>query len=629
MLGNFPVNFALQNTPRIILNRKCKKIALVERYKLLAIKRLLRIFNRKEKLQFSKLLFAIITMVFLEIVGVASILPFMELVANPDAIEQSPVLTRVYELFDFEDQKQLLIATGLGIIALIGFTSAFSILTTWMQYKYSWKTAHNLGMRLLKAYLNKPYAYFLTKNTADLKACVIGEVSTLTGGVIIPVIEIISRSLVSIVIFLLLVLVDTQTALIMFGGLGGAYLVIYLARQNFLKKIGHHRISMNMLRFKTLSELLGGIKTVKAYNTQSFFYDRFNYASEEFCDVQPKYNLILAAPRYVLEFLAFGTILLITIVLYSSYGDIQKAIPRLSLYAVAGYRLLPALQRAFSAAAKVRHHLPVLDRLYDDLAASLQTEAQEKKEILPFDFKSNLKIDDLSFQYENTDEPVIKELNLTIEKGQTVAFVGSTGSGKSTLIDLIVGLLDPDRGSLKIDGRALSPENISAWQQMVAYVPQDVFLFDDTIARNIAIGEKEEEIDQVLLEKVVKLADIYDFIVQDLKKGFQSEVGENGVRLSGGQRQRLGLARALYRNPKVLVLDEATSALDSITEKGIIDSLISLPYDLTTIIIAHRLSSVRHADCIYIMGEGQIIAKGSYDDLMQSNNTFKTMVKFS
>lgn len=568
-------------------------------------------------------------MVFLEIAGVASILPFMELVSKPDAIAQSSWLTRAYEFFSFESRRQLMIAMGLGIVALIGLTSITSIVTAWMQYKYSWNTAHNLSMRLLHSYLEKPYAYFLKVNSSELQTYIIGEVSSMTNGVIIPFIEIISRSLVSVTIFALLLLVDTQIALIMFGSLGSAYLIIYLARQRFLKRIGQHRINMNMLRFKNLRELLGGIKTVKVYNEESFFYERFRYASYEFNNVQPKYNLILVSPRYILEFLAFGTILTVTVVLYSSYGNIQSAIPRLSLYAVAGYRLLPALQGAFAAAGKVKHNLPILDRLYDDLAISLTLEKDNQAPQPQISFQENIQIQNLLFRYENSDQDILKGLNLQIPKGETVAFVGATGSGKSTLIDIIVGLLQPTSGHIQIDDTYLTPGNAQAWQKNIAYVPQDVFLFDDTVARNIAIGQKEADIDEDRLAKAAKAADIHDFIKTELKDGFQSEIGENGVRLSGGQRQRLGLARALYRHPQVLVLDEATSALDSITEKGIIDALSSFSQNITTIIIAHRLSTVRHADCIYIMEEGKVVATGTYEDLMQSNDTFQKMVELS
>ena len=574
------------------------------------------------------LFIVILLMGFLELVGIASILPFMQLMAEPNAIEQNTWLVAAYQYFNFTSHRQMLIYFGVGIIAVIALTNLFSIFATWLQYKYSWDIAHHLSLRLLTTNLKKPYAHFLTTNSSELTAYIISEVNGLTGGVIVSLIDLISRSFIAIVIFSLLLIVDVKIALVMFVGLGSCYALIYLSQKNILKQIGQHRIDMNLLRYKNLQELLDGIKTIKVYNQQDFFRNRFKYASREFCNVQPKYNLILAAPRNILEILAFGSILGITIYLYINTGNIQLAIPRLSLYAVAGYRLLPALQKAFSASAKLRHNLPVLDKLHDDLANSLiEEEAISTIEELPFN--QSITVDRVSFSYENTENAVVDRLSLTITKGQTIAFVGSTGSGKTTLVDLIVGLLHPVKGHIKIDGSPLNRSTVKAWREHLAYVPQEVFLFDDTILHNIVLGIDETDIDYQHLKAVTKMADIYEFIKKELPKGFQTEIGEKGVRLSGGQRQRLGLARALYFSPSVLVLDEATSALDSITEQGVIESLQSLPKNITTIIIAHRLSTVRHADCIYVLEGGKIVSHGTYESLIHSNEVFKTMVELS
>lgn len=594
-----------------------------------AIKKLLQIFNSEERTKFIWLFLAILIMGFLEVMGVASILPFMQLIAEPNAIEQSSWLSRIYTYFQFEDTRSMLIYFGVGIIILIGVTNIFSIFTLWLQYKYSWDIAHGIGIRLLSTYLDKPYSYFLQTNTSELQTYIVSEVNILVGGVIIPMIELISRTFVSLVIFGLLLMVDPMISLVMFGGLGGAYILVYMSRQGFLKRIGMHRIAMNVLRYKSLGELLSGIKTVMVYNEQAFFYDRYKESSKEFCDVQPRYNLILAAPKYMLEFLAFGSILVVTIYLFISSGNIQSALPRLTLYAVAGYRLLPALQKAFAAAAKYKHNYPVLEKLYDDLLMGVEQEKtlNTSREILPFHDSITLK--NVEFSYEESDHHVLKKLNLTIPKGKTIAFIGSTGSGKTTLVDLIVGLLKPVSGSVEIDYQKLNADNTRLWQNNIAYVPQEVFLFDDTILQNIVLGNKGEAVDMEHLIEVCQNADIYNFISNELPDGFNTKIGERGVRLSGGQRQRLGLARALYRNPNVLVLDEATSALDSITEKGIIESLRILPNKITTIIIAHRLSTVRDADCIYFLKEGVIHARGDYNALMHSNETFKTMVELS
>lgn len=592
-------------------------------------KKITQVFTKKEKIKFIWLALAILLMGLLEVVGVASILPFMQLIAEPNTVETHGWLATAYQFFNFTTHRQMLISVGFAVIGLIAFTSLFSIFTTWLQYKYSWETAHNMSMRLLTTYINKPYRFFVNSNTSQLNAYVISEVSSLTGGVLIPTIEIFSRAFVSIIIFGLLLWVDIKIALIMFGALGGAYILIYQAQKKSLEKIGHHRIDMNLLRYQSLREFLDGIKTVMVYNKQAFFYNRYEYASEEFCNVQPKYNIMLAAPRSVLELIAFGSILGCTMYLFIDSGNIQSAIPRLSLYAVAGYRLLPALQKAFAAAAKLRHNLPVFEKLYPDLAISLQIQKDINTKVIPLSLDESLKIDQINFTYNRSEQKIIDNFSLNIEKGQTVAFIGSTGSGKTTLVDLIVGLLEPTSGKITIDNTIISSSNVKSWRASLAYIPQEVFLFDDTVLSNIAFGNDKEKIDYNRLKKVTQIADIHQFITQELPEGFETKIGERGVRLSGGQRQRLGLARALYANPEVLILDEATSALDSITEQGIIDSLKLLPKDITTIIIAHRLSTVRHADQIYILKGGKIVDQGTYEHLMNFNETFKKMVELS
>ncbi len=593
------------------------------------IKRLIQIFTRKEKKKFFLLFACILIMGILEVAGVALVLPFMQLVAQPEAVEKSTMLTSIYEWFAFTSQKQMLTWAGITIIVMIGLTNLFAVLTIWLQYKFSWDIAHNLSTRLLNHYIKKPYKFFLRKNTTELQTLIISEVGTLNGGLIVPAIEVISRGFIALIIFSLLLFVDPKIALISFGGLGFAYLLIYLFRQNYLKEIGKYRLEMNLARFKSLTELLGGIKTIMAYNQRSLFYNRYDEASREFCNVQPRYNLLLSAPKYLLEFLAFGSVLVVTIVLFSSSGNIQTLVPRLSLYAVAGYRLLPALQKAFSAAAKLKHNFPILDRLYPQLVDSLKTNlhTQKSKELLPFEDSISLK--DISFRYENSERHILKDLSITIKKGETIAFVGSTGSGKTTIVDLIIGLLTPTEGAISVDNTPIAKSTVKLWQNNLAYVSQDVFLFDDSILQNIVLAEDKEEVNHKRLRKALRLADIYKLVFEELHDGLDTKIGEKGIRLSGGQRQRIGLARALYKNPSVLILDEATSALDSVTEKGIIDSLRAMNDNITQIIIAHRLSTVKHADKIYMLENGKIAAIGNYASLINSSENFQKMVQLS
>lgn len=592
-------------------------------------KKLNNILLKREKRQFFKLLAAILVMGLLEVAGIASILPFMELIASPDAIQENPFLLQIYEYFDFESERQMLIYCGLLVIFIIAFSNTFAIFTTWFQYRYSWGLAHNFSVRLLTSYLNKPYTFFLNKNTSEMQAYIIGEVGSLTAGIILPLIDLCSRISVALVIFILLVAINPGIAISALLVLGGIYLLIYQLRKRYIKQLGESRITYNVKRYGALMELLSGIKLIKTYSSQDYFFNRFSFASDKFTKIMPNFNIVMLAPKYILEIFAFGGILGITLFLFIRSGNIQEALPMLSLYAVAGYRLLPALQKAFASLTKLRHNYPVVNKLHDDLVHSKAYVDLPQKQNAPLSFEKALTIDQLSFAYEENARPLFQDFSVKIPKGDVVAFVGSTGSGKTTLIDIIVGLLQPQSGVIKLDDTPLDNDNITAWRQKMAYVPQQVFLFDDSVLRNIVMDVAPQDIDHQRLELACKMASIDAYIKNDLPEGYATVIGERGVRLSGGQKQRLGLARALYRNPHVLILDEATSALDNITEKSIVESLDNLPDDLTLIIIAHRLSSVRRADCIYFLEEGKITASGTYDELVESSDTFRTMVELS
>jgi ATP-binding cassette subfamily C protein len=583
-------------------------------------------------------------MSILEVVGVVSVLPFFQLVSDPGIVDRNEFLHKIYVTVGFENIRQMMIWAGAAVIGLLCLTNAFSVFKTWLQYKTSWSVSHQVSVRLLKAYLARPYEYFLNRNTTEFTAFVIGETTHLTNGIIIPIIEVFSRSLVSIIIFSLLLWVDVKVALVMFGALGSAYTIIFLFQRRYLRRIGEQRIDLSVKRYQSVIQLFDGIKTVQVFDRDSFFADRYEAASGEFCEIQPRYNVTVTAPKYILEVLAFSTIVMVTIHLYLTVGDIANIIPKLSLYAIAGYRLLPALQSGFAAIGKLVHTWPVIDKLYEALYVQAikngkkrtsPLPAIEAAQALPLTKEANarlplnnaIRLEGLTFTYENNERPTLQNINLTIRKGERVAFVGATGSGKTTLVDLIVGLLSPDDGKVMIDHTALSPSLLSSWRDGLAYVPQDVFLFDDTAARNISLKETLTKEEESRLQSAAKLADIHDFISSELADGYHTMIGEKGVRLSGGQRQRLGLARAFFHQPAVLVLDEATSALDNVTERGIIESLNKLPQEMTTIVIAHRLSTVRHADRIFLERERAISASGTIAELEIESESFQEMAR--
>ncbi|MEM9258079.1 MAG: ABC transporter ATP-binding protein, partial [Bacteroidota bacterium] len=514
---------------------------------------------------------------------------------------------------------------------ILTISNLFTIFANWLKVKSGWQLIHQLGQRLLAGYLSRPYSFFLDTPSSETSSYILSEVGSFANGVVLPMVEIVGRVSVSLILFGLLLWVDIQIALVMFSTLGASYLIIYLLQRKMLSRLGELRISSNIARYRALREVFDGIKTVMAYNRQGFFYRHFSEASQKFTNLQPKYQIMTTSPKYLLEILAFSTIIGITVFLYLGKGDFRLIVPKLSLYAVAGYRLLPALQKAFKSLGSFRHNLPIVDRLYEAVnnLESVQ-EFSSQEAISPLSFQQKIELKAISFKYANAETPTLNDLSLSIKKGEKVALVGSTGSGKTSLVDVMIGLLLPSSGQILVDDVTLSPTNVASWRENIAYVPQDVFLFDDSILNNILMGDPtgQRSAGAESVERAMKLADIFEF-VQGLPEGVHTKIGEKGVRLSGGQRQRLGLARALYTKPSLLILDEATSALDNVTERGIIDALNNLPQEITTIVIAHRLTTVQHADRIYFLDQGEISAQGTYQELIHANAAFKEMAQLA
>ncbi len=573
------------------------------------------------------LFLALVIMALLQVIGIASILPFMQLVAEPETITENQYLRNFYYWLGLHTDRSRLIGTGFSVVVLLTLGNAFSAFTVWLQHKFAWQIAHNVSIRLLHNYLRCPYEYFLNNSVSELLNKTTVEAMRLTTEVLIPIIELAARSLIVLVIFALLLWVDPKLAVIVLGILGVSYLLIYRVSRKLLSRLGEERIAANEGLLKYLTEVLSGIKTVRVYGAESFFYERYKKISSRLIRIHPLVYIIAQTPRYLIEVLAFGGILGITLYLLITSGDVKSLIPILTLYALAGYRLLPALQKAFAAAASLRHSMPTVDKIFHDLQLEPVYQSLEKShQHLPL-LQNQIQVNNLGFGYDNS--PILANINMNIPKGSTIALVGPTGAGKTTLVNLLVGLLQPQQGSILIDNNALDSLNSRAWNLQIGYVPQDIFLFDDTVARNIAIGQNDEEIDISKVESAARLANLHQFIVDDLPNRYQSLIGDRGVRLSGGQKQRLGLARAFYREPQLLILDEATNALDSITENAVIKALKNLAGNLTVIIIAHRLSTVRHVDCIYFLEQGRLKAVGQYQELLEKNETFREMANLS
>ena len=595
------------------------------------IQKLREILTRREKLQVGILLVAIIAMAFSQAVGVVSVLPFISLVMDSNMVFDNHYLYWVYDTFNFTSVNRFIVFAGVGMFAIIILANAISAFATWLKLRFAWMNNHRLSRRLLEKYLSMPYVYYLNQNSADLSKNVLYEVNNLTNSYLIPLLTIITRGMVVFFMLAMLFWIDVMVSLIALFVLGGAYLLIFFKINKALKYRGMLRRMANKMRFKTVSEAFGGIKETKVLNREPFFLEAYSRESLKQARLMSWNAVIGQIPRFVLEAIAFGGIIIFVLVLLLTREDARQVIPLASLFAFAGYRLMPALQEIFTSFTQMQFNMAVLDRIYEDFTrvekGTVADTFSRSKKVEKLPFAGEITLENISYNYPDTAYPVISNINLTIKRNTSVAFVGSTGSGKTTLIDIILGLLPPQQGRLLIDNMPLDSSNTIKWQRKIGYVPQHIYLSDDTAARNIAFGVPDKQIDWEALEEAARIANIQDFITDELPQGYETLVGERGIRLSGGQRQRIGIARALYHDPEVLVFDEATSALDGVTEEMVLQAMENAAKLKNLIIIAHRLTTVKNCDMVYLLDRGRIVAEGTYDQLMRSSEQFRKMAK--
>ena len=598
-----------------------------------SMRRLLGLLSRKEKRKLLLVLFGVLVLGILELAGIGSILPFLSVASKPEIIQTNIYLNRAYEILGFRSEESFLFALGIGVVLFILISNAMKVLVSYVNTRYTAMRMHHLSLRLFRRYLYRPYVFFLNKNSSELMKNILGEVGILVNRVLIPFLDLISSIVVTLLIIIMLVVIDPVLALLAFAVIGSIYGVVYMIVRRRLDTLGRRQIESNRLRYKKVSEAFGGIKDVKVLGREDYYLKDFVPPSIENAKIQITRDLIGTIPKHVLEVFAFGGMMLVVLYMMRAMGNLRDAVPVIGLYALAAYRMIPSLQKIFASLAKLRTSFPVVELIYENLG-DWQTEEARVKIIkklnpTPLPFEHELRLNAISFSYPGGDIPVIKEQTFVIGKNTTVGLVGPTGCGKTTTVDIILGLLEPQNGTFMVDSVEVTRESVGSWRQQIGYVPQHIYLTDDSVAKNIAFGVPEQMVDMGAVERAARIANIHDFITAEMPAKYQTIVGERGIRLSGGQVQRIGIARALYHNPAVLVLDEATSFLDGLTEAAIMDAIHTLSHQKTIIIIAHRLATVRECDEIFAMDHGVVVDRGTYQELLERNERFRKIAKLS
>ena len=591
-------------------------------------KKIIYFLSGKDRKKGLLLLIMLMMMTIFDVIGVASILPFMGVLTKPEIVETNQVLNYIYKFsgsLGVDTINQFLFLLGIIAFFLLIFSLFFKGLTKYFEAHYIQICQFNVSKRIVGHYLHQPYSWFLNRNSSEIGKTVLSEVSMVISRGLSSIMNLISQSISIIMMLSLLIYVNPKLSITMGSIISLLYLIIYKINQSFLNRIGKERLESNRLRFKSISEAFNASKAVKVGGLEEYFIKSFSKPSKRFALNNATLSAITLLPRFFLEAIAFGGTIVLILYLIKTSETYLQILPTIALYILVGYRLLPAVQNIYSCISKLKYVEPTIKKLHEDVTSlkKINQNYFEKK----CSFTNNIELNNISFSYPNSDTLILKDISLIIPYQSIIGIVGSTGSGKTTLIDIILGLLKPNHGELKIDGKAIDEDNVKDWQNSIGYVPQNIFLADDTVTANIAFGIKDENIDMKRIYESAKTANIHDFIINDLPLKYSTVIGERGSRLSGGQCQRIGFARALYHNPKLLILDEATSSLDNLTEHKIIEALHNMSKKITIIIVAHRLSTVKRSDNIFLLNKGKLMNKGTFDELIKDSKHFLNMYK--
>jgi len=579
--------------------------------------------THRRQLQFGLLMGLMLVSAFAEVVSLGAVLPFLGVLVAPDRVFSHPIVADVAQTWGMTSADQLVLPLTVAFATAALIAGAIRILLLWASTRIAFATGADLGIEAYRCTLYQPYRVHMTRNSSEVISGITNKVNNVVFMVLLPLLTLVSSTVLLVAIMIALIAINPMVASVAAVGFGASYaLISWMSRRRL------HRNSMRIAYeqtqvVKALQEGLGGIRDVLLDGTQPVYCDIYRQADHPLRRAQGNNAFIGGSPRYFMETLGLVLIAGLAYALSRQVGGIAAALPVLGALAFGAQRLLPALQQIYSAWASIAGSYASLADTIELLDQPLVAELLQPAPATLL-FQKDIQFRDARFRYTDDGPWVLDGLNLTIPKGARVGFVGNTGSGKSTTLDLLMGLLVPTEGELLVDGQPISGIRVRAWQQTIAHVPQSIYLADATLADNIAFGVPPANIDLDRVRQAAHQAQIADFI-ESSPEGYQAYVGERGIRLSGGQRQRIGIARALYKQASVLVFDEATSALDNATEQSVMDAIEGLSSDLTILLIAHRLTTVRRCDIIVELEHGRVVAQGTYKQLLERSPSFHRM----
>lgn len=592
------------------------------------LKKVSYLFSRREKRNGAILFGMMIFGAFSEVIGVGAIPAFVGVISMPEQLLENEKIRYIYDLLGMESPREMVLWAALGLIVIFVVKNTYLAFLVYVRSRYTSNRQVTISNRLFRAYLHSPYAFHLQRNTAELLRNTNSEAGAITGGVLLPMMTLLMEFMVLTMIFVLLFVVEPLVTMLTFGVFGAITVVFYRATR---RKISSYAIEEQRHRkqaVQAVNQGLGGFKDARILGREQFFLDSYQESTWFRAKASRFKEMISAMPRLFLETMAVVGLLGVASLLVAQDRNLETVIPTLALLGVAIVRLMPSFTKIAGAFTALRWGERALSVVYDDVA---ELEAKERELIRqratahaePLTFTQEIRLDHLSYQYPGSDEQALRDVSLVIPRFASVGFVGPSGAGKSTVVDVILGLLTPTSGHVLVDETDIQ-ERLPAWQRKIGYIPQHIYLTDDTVRRNVAFGMNDDEISDDAVWDALDAAQLRD-LVESMPEGLDAMVGERGVRLSGGQRQRIGIARALYHKPEVLVMDEATSALDNHTEQLIVEALEKLQGSHTMIVIAHRLSTVRNCDALFMLDEGRLVAEGSYDELVAYSEEFRLM----